>query len=1154
MAAWGSLKIFRERRFSYTSSDVSVAQVDSDGLLTSVKAGGADVTVSYHSYTATVPVLIWGLVRSIPPIDSDRLLQVSDDGSLIVLNRVMVELKLGYGPADARQVASSIGGSVIFEFRTFPGYVIEFGARTEKDLQQALAVLQADQRVAVSYPDLLVPAMQGPTPENNANIGHIGPGLDAYVNTGMGEAWPMMNGLNPANFSPVLIAVIDTDFSDAKPGDSEYEVIKNEFGTEIFVEDLVPGVREPRHGTAVTSIIVAKNNTPPISKKSFSGVVTSVDGLPYNLVFVGIGDIYGKVHDIPIISALRLINALEHLELYKHQVDVVNLSLAASCGAYCPLYDHLFNVIKSMPEVTFVAAAGNAEENKEGPQLTPKDIDNDRVIPAEFSAHLDNVISVGGLSRDGVNRHVASNYGTSVTLWAPYDVWAVDVEDPDGYGLMNGTSYSAALVSGTVALLKAVDSSLTPKKIKELLRTNRKPIAVCNSNSEHGRPEHEPEWKTLDAHSALRKAISDGVKGDIRSSRVDREVPDPLNVTAIVFNKSDFEWGFRLDAALTTADYETIVSPTCSEEVVASAFEIVPPRGTSKFMLSFAPPTQHNQWVVLRLYPFDNEAKLLHSREVVIPLFLGTPTPPAMLPANPSPTVVPTAVPSPTPGLGPGPGLVPEVPPGHSVWIYEPGDVSNLDISLHGAGVDLQRRDGVLSVWVYRQGPSSILAFIDFLDADSGVRIWRFQPTGGNYAILEGVVYADSGEGLEALDATTGERLWSYETDGGLQAVVDGTVYVDSAGGLEALDATTRERLWSYETDGGLQAVVDGTVYVDSAEILEVVDAATGENIWSHKQDGSYGSRARTRTSGVVRRVDARAGYPFWNYASDAGLREIADGVVYLWASGVLNALNATTGKRIWRHESGSLYRVKDGVAYVSQGGLSAVNAATGEPLWLYEYDDSERPDYNNISAIIDGVVYLERSGVLHAVDAATGELLWRYGHGDQRATIQFRGISAGVVYLYLFRRGTELHALNAETGELLWRRESVDWMYEVAGGVAYVGSPSHLDALDAATGEWLWGYDGSRNSYFEIAAVDGVAYVTSHLPDYSVNPVDSVYAMDAATGQQIWKYPVGLKGTVYDLGIEFDEERVYLSVWAGVDKGKGSQLSTRLFVHAIQR
>ena len=100
-------------------------------------------------------------MRAVPPHNPDLVLEVSDNGSGILLNRLMEELEPGYNFQDARRVASDIDGEVVFEFRTFPGYLVEFDSRTTADLERALAILEADRRVAQAYPDLLMAANNG---------------------------------------------------------------------------------------------------------------------------------------------------------------------------------------------------------------------------------------------------------------------------------------------------------------------------------------------------------------------------------------------------------------------------------------------------------------------------------------------------------------------------------------------------------------------------------------------------------------------------------------------------------------------------------------------------------------------------------------------------------------------------------------------------------------------------------------------------------------------------------------------------------------------------------------------------------------------------------------------------------------------------------
>ena len=629
---------------SYTSSDSTVARVDSKGVVSGVKTGGADVVVSYGIFESSVPILVWGPVRPIPPVDQARLLEVSEDGTALVLNRVMVKLEPGYVPEDAQQLASSIGGDVVFEFRTFPGYVIDFDAHTKADLDHALAVLRADRRVAAAYPDMAVPSGQGPTPETIANNLLID--TSAYLYTGITDAWQVMNLIDPQVFNPVVIAVIDMDFPGPRVHPDEhlnYPVMVPEFEGEIRVVDLVPpDYDDPtHHGAAVTSILAAKNNIPPVNDKSFSGVVSSVDALDYKLMFYAVGQEDDKgIDETALTTALQMVNALEHIEPHRRQVDVVNMSFAITCempdSPDCGLQYDLADRMRDMPNVTFVVGAGN------------RNIDTveRNVIPASLTVKrgkrekLDNVITVGGLS--GNSRHPHSNYGSAVTLAAPYGVWSLRPQDVDGYGLNYGTSYATPLVAGTVALLKAVDPTLTPAKIKSLLRDKGATINVCNSNDAPCPRTDQAQWKKLDADAALEQAIRESMKGVIlhasasRGRTLSQGSASAVGVTVTVGNAGSIERKFRID----------MVDTTSGGKVLDSDTEEIGSKKSRKFYLRFPRPTSAQQMEV-RLYPGGQTTIVLDSKELIIPPASETPTalPTTTLTPEPHPIGTPTPTP-----------------------------------------------------------------------------------------------------------------------------------------------------------------------------------------------------------------------------------------------------------------------------------------------------------------------------------------------------------------------------------------------------------------------------------------------------------------------------------------------------------------------------
>ncbi len=512
-----------ETLVSYTTADPSIARVDSDGVVTGITNGGTGVVVRYGDLHTTVPVLISGPVRRIPAIDQDQLMNMDSGGPAIVLNRVMVRLGPGYGTMDANSVASSIGGKVIFEFRTFPGYVVEFKGPNEEKLEQVLGVLQADRRVVRAYPDMVMPAADDASDSIESLVNSVD--ANAYLEVGMDRAWKIMNSYSD-KLKPVIIAVIDSHFH--LPGlDSEagtgHELIDREFDqSRMLVADLVAGKGPPEHGVGVASVIVAENNPPPVGTGGFSGVVSSVDGLEYYLIFFEVGQKNKeKMEEKAVVTALDIINALEHIEPYRFQVAVVNMSFALRCEnpliRDCGWQYELAEAMRGMGDVTFVVGAGNGN----------RDIHDHNIIPASFTRDrgsderrraLDNVITVAG-TRSG-RKHSESNYGPGITLAAPYKVWGVkfgttgkysseDFKFSVEYSDLHGTSYSAPLVTGTVAMLKALDPGLTPTEIKNTLTDTGTLISVCNSKGSPCPEGDQAKWRELDAGAAVKKIIKD---------------------------------------------------------------------------------------------------------------------------------------------------------------------------------------------------------------------------------------------------------------------------------------------------------------------------------------------------------------------------------------------------------------------------------------------------------------------------------------------------------------------------------------------------------------------------------------------------------------------------------------------------------------------
>lgn len=130
-------------------------------------------------------------------------------------------------------------------------------------------------------------------------------------------------------------------------------------------------------------------------------------------------------------------------------VDVINMSW----GSYGSSTSHqmVFNLAFSQGIVS-VAAAGN-----------------DGFPFMAFPAAYNNVISVGATDQAN-NLSNYSNYATNIDVYAPGDnIWSTLGSGTDQYGYKSGTSMSAPIVSGIVALMKCNNSLLSPSDIKSCL-------------------------------------------------------------------------------------------------------------------------------------------------------------------------------------------------------------------------------------------------------------------------------------------------------------------------------------------------------------------------------------------------------------------------------------------------------------------------------------------------------------------------------------------------------------------------------------------------------------------------------------------------------------------------------------------------------------
>lgn len=260
----------------------------------------------------------------------------------------------------------------------------------------------------------------------------------------------------------------DGDGRDPDPADPGDGVLANECG------DDEPAEHSSWHGTLITGILVAETNN--------GRGIAGIDHQAFVLPARALGKCGGFISDIA--DAVRWSAGL-HVDGVPDNptpADVINLSLGAT-GSTCSNTEQGAIDDAVANNAAVVVAAGN----------------DGGFIEDSAPANCDNVIVVTATTRDG-GETCYTNVGAGADIAAPggnsseqivagsdsIDCTAsagdgilstsnagAGAPDPgeNSYASVAGTSFAAPMVSGAVALMRAVDSNLTPGSIETILKT-----------------------------------------------------------------------------------------------------------------------------------------------------------------------------------------------------------------------------------------------------------------------------------------------------------------------------------------------------------------------------------------------------------------------------------------------------------------------------------------------------------------------------------------------------------------------------------------------------------------------------------------------------------------------------------------------------------
>jgi outer membrane protein assembly factor BamB len=320
------------------------------------------------------------------------------------------------------------------------------------------------------------------------------------------------------------------------------------------------------------------------------------------------------------------------------------------------------------------------------------------------------------------------------------------------------------------------------------------------------------------------------------------------------------------------------------------------------------------------------------------------------------------------------------------------------------------------------------------------------------------------------------------------------------------------------------------------------VAAAAGGTAWLTSRPApsapqSPGSTGRGRTASAVATGSGEGGSGrtgpgslAWKFTMGGGASDsapyVANGVVYVGnKDNFLRAINATTGKQLWKTQLGEIQPAPElvgGMICATPGNqqFCVLRPAVGTVAWRLAANGG--PASGRSWAAAGGSVFLAPNleTPLHAYDAATGSVLRSYG-----APGQFWGGGMGTANGVLYAREDTgaLHAYRISSAAELWNA-SFDALFGPPTGRFIVDSGSlylttddgALWSVSAADGKRKWQYQTSGTEVSEPTIANGMAYIT----DIS----GTLHAVNAASGKQAWSHTADVfaegaavaNGTVY--------------------------------------
>ncbi|WP_144141593.1 S8 family serine peptidase [Paraburkholderia sp. BCC1884] len=378
---------------------------------------------------------------------------------------------------------------------------------TGKESQAFMRALAADPNVEYVEPDRVMSAQMVPNdPEYTRQWGLTSNLTNAYRFYGIRAegAWDKASGTG------VVMAAVDsgiTSHSDLNanilPGYNFASPNRGGDGSDPGITTETWCTADTWHGTHVAGIMGALTN----NGSGIAGLAPGAKTVPVK-VLNACGT--GLTSDIADGIVWAAGGSVPGVPANPHPAKIINLSLGG-LGACENTMQNAINSAVSQGAIVVAAAGNNGAD------------------AANFSpANCFNVVNVGAISANGA-KWVNSNFGTIVDIAAPGDnIWSTynngtRVPGSEGYAYMSGTSMSAPMVSGVMALVQSVaPRTLNTAEMRTLLQRSVQPFPP-------GQPDQPVGPGILDANAAVVAARTGNLP--TAADFICREAPNLMQVT-----------------------------------------------------------------------------------------------------------------------------------------------------------------------------------------------------------------------------------------------------------------------------------------------------------------------------------------------------------------------------------------------------------------------------------------------------------------------------------------------------------------------------------------------------------------------------------------------------------------------------------------------